>query len=51
MKKGEKKSAVKCIYYGCQNLRYEDKLLCHNHWRIREKLYSYRKKYGDLKEI
>jgi len=34
----------------CQNLRYQDKLLCHNHWRIRDKLYTYQIKYGDLKQ-
>lgn len=45
-----KKSNTKCIMKHCQNIRYQDKLLCHNHYVIRDKLYSYRYTYGDLKD-
>ncbi len=49
LKKGETKPAAKCVMKHCQNLRYKYSLLCHNHWRLRDKLYTYRYKYGDLK--
>lgn len=50
MKKGEIKSKRKCVMYQCQNLRYMHNLLCYNHYQIKDKLFTYRNKYGDLKE-
>lgn len=44
------KSDKICVMKSCQNLRFKDKLLCHNHWRLRRKLYSYKQKYGELLE-
>jgi len=51
MRLSGKKSDTKCVMKSCQNLRYQDNLLCYNHWQIKDQLYSYRYQYGDLKEI
>ena len=37
-----KKSDRKCVMDKCHNLRYQDQLLCHNHYRIKDTLYTYR---------
>ncbi len=46
-----KKSNKLCVMKDCQNLRYQGKLLCYNHYQIKDKLYTYRIEYGDLKDI
>ena len=51
MRPSGKKLEKMCVMLNCQNVRFKDKLLCHNHYVIRYKLYTYRKKYGDLKDI
>ena len=44
-----KKSKTKCAMYQCQNLRYQDKLLCHNHHRIKDKLFSFKYQQENIK--
>lgn len=46
-----KKPKNYCVMKSCFNIRYQDKLLCYNHYQIKDKLFTYRYKYGDLKEV
>ena len=38
----KKKGPDICVIYQCRNKKYKDKELCHNHWVIRDQLFSYK---------
>ena len=38
----KKKESDTCVMHDCHNKKYQDKDLCHNHWQIRDELYSYK---------